>query len=210
MARQTKAEKIANIDPNTIAKLGSEPGMKTLRNYVSSLRSGFLRRSQAIKRSGLYSYSLDKVGNIMTAGQIKHAGYHQLISEYYKLSDFFNSQTSTVQGIKSVNREQDIRFFGATKSGRPKRTMTNEERQEFWSLYAEYLNMYRSDASTKYASTVVQQQLADALFVDKIPTDNLVDFLRQTREKVQEGILDSIPDSGGGTDVYHWRRDSGA
>lgn len=210
MARQTKAEKIASIDPNTIAKLGSEPGMKTLRNYVSSLRSGFLRRSQAINRSGLYSYSLDKVGSIMTAGQIKHAGYHKLISEYYKLADFFNSQTSTVQGIKTINREQDIRFFGATKSGRPKRTMTVQEREEFWALYKEYMNMYRADASTKYASTVVQQQLADALFVEKIPTDNLVDFLRQTREKVQQGVLDAIPDSGGGTDVYHWRRDSWA
>lgn len=68
-------------------------------------------------------------------------------AELSRLHDFFNAKTSTVKGAERVMRNQDIRIFGADSRGRPKETMTREERDLFWSVFNEFA---RSD---QYAST---------------------------------------------------------
>ena len=205
--KQTKAEKIASIPIEQIIKMSGKE-RKTLENYVSTLQRGYKRRVQSFARKGLTSHAqIALEGTIPDKKpvQLTKMTRNQLILEFARYSKFFNDITSSEAGIKKVNREQDIRIFGQDAKGRPRRTMTDTERQKFWSLYEEYENQHPT-ASSRYGSESIQQQIADAMFdTQTIGGDNLIDFLDRVEnslaQKTMEENLRSVPNvySGRGT-----------
>lgn len=205
--KQTQAEKIASIPIEQIIKMSGKE-RKTLEKYVSTLQQGYKRRVQSFARKGLTSHAqIAFEGTIpdKKTVQLTKMTRNQLILEFARYSKFFNDVTSSESGIKKVNREQDIRIFGQDAKGRPRRTMTDTERQKFWSLYEEYENQHPT-ASSRYGSESIQQQIADALFdTQSIGGDNLIDFLDRVEnrlaQKTMEENLRSVPNvySGRGT-----------
>lgn len=205
--KQTKSEKIASIPIEQIIKMSGKE-RKTLENYVRTMRQGYKRRVQSFARKGLTSHAqIAFEGTIPDKKpvQLTKMTRNQLILEFARYSKFFNDVTSSEAGIKKVNREQDIRIFGQDAKGRPRRTMTDNERQKFWSLYEEYENQHPT-ASSRYGSESIQQQIADALFdTQSVGGDNLIDFLDRVEnrlaQKTMEENLRSVPNvySGRGT-----------
>lgn len=62
------------------------------------------------------------------------------IAELQAYKKFFGAKSSTVAGARDIMLQQDIRIFGADKSGKkPIKRMTRKERENFWSLYDEFL-----------------------------------------------------------------------
>lgn len=205
--KQTQAEKIASIPIEQIIKMSGKE-RKTLENYVSTLQQGYKRRVQSFARKGLTSHAqIALEGTIPDKKpvQLTKMTRNQLILEFARYSKFFNDITSSEAGIKKVNREQDIRIFGQDAKGRPRRTMTDTERQKFWSLYEEYENQHPT-ATSRYGSESIQQQIADALFdTQSINGENLIDFLDRVEQRLaqhsMEENLRSVPNvySGRGT-----------
>lgn len=205
--RKTKAEQIASIPIEQITKMSGKE-RKTLEKYVRTLRQGYKSRVQSFARKGLISHAqIALEGTIPNKKpvQLTKMTRNQLILEFARYSKFFNDVTSSETGIKKVNREQDIRIFGQDSRGRPRRTMTDTERQKFWTLYEEYENQHPT-ASSRYGSESIQQQIADALFdTQSIGGENLIDFLDRVEQrllqKTTEENLRSVPNvySGRGT-----------
>lgn len=170
MARRPQYEIIAEMPFEDIAKTkGTESGIRVLSRYVNILRRGLTIRVAKIEKAGEYSYALDKLeqANLknIPASQIGKGRSlkdrrNLLLQEIARYQAVFESRTSTVEGIQEVNREQDLRIFGADEFGQPKETLTAEERKEFWSLYEEY-EKYDPTGNTRYGSSTAQQVIAD-------------------------------------------------
>lgn len=196
----TRAEQISNIPMEQVMKLSGKGGRKKLEGYVKSLRFGYKRRAQSFAKKGLISHAQIALEGTLPPGkqvQLTKMTRNQLILEFARYSKFFQDVTSSEEGIRKVNREQDIRIFGTDQKGRPKRTMTDAERQKYWSLYEEYQNQ-QPTANSRYGSESIQQMVAEALFdTDGTPGENLVDFLDRVEERLaqksREENLRSVP-----------------
>ena len=170
MARRPQYEIVAEMPFEDIAKTkGTESGIKELSRYVNILKRGLAIRKAQIEKAGEYSYALDKLeqANLknIPASQIGRGRSlkdrrNLLLQEIARYQAILESQTSTVEGIQEVNREQDARIFGTDEFGQPKETLTPEERKEFWSLYEEY-EKYDPTGNTRYGSSTAQQVIAD-------------------------------------------------
>ena len=174
----TRAEQISNMPMEQVMKMSGKEGRKKLESYVKSLKFGYNRRVQSFKKKGLVSHAQIALEGTLPPGkevQLTKMTRNQLILEFARYSKFFQDATSSEEGIKEVNRQQDIRIFGVDQKGRPKRTMTDTERQKYWSLYEEYQNQ-QPTANSRYGSESIQQMIAEALFdTDGTPGENLVD-----------------------------------
>lgn len=193
MARkQTKAEALARFPIEQVMKLSGPSGRLELEGYVRLMRSSYKRRVQSFARKDLVSYAQRSFESSLPSKKppaLKKMTRNQLLYEYFRYAKFFSDETSTEKGIKKVNREQDIRIFGATKSGRPKRTMTRAERETYWDLYEEYVHQ-QPNATSRYGSNSIQQQLADAVFGnEQIDTENLVSFLDKLHTRIVNAKL---------------------
>lgn len=205
--KQTQAEKIATIPIENITRMSGND-RKTIERYVRILRTGYKRRVQSFERKGLISHAqIALEGTIpdKKSVQLTKMTRNQLILEFARYAKFFNDVTSSEAGIKKVNKEQDIRIFGQDAKGMPRRTMTDQERQKFWSLFEEYENQHPT-ATSRYGSESIQQQIADAMFdTQSINGENLVDFLDRVEQRLaqhsMEENLRSVPNvySGRGT-----------
>lgn len=205
--KQTQAEKIASIPIENIVKMSGKE-RKQLEKYVRILRYGYKRRVQSFARNGLISHAqISLEGTISDRKQVQLTKMtrNQLILEFARYSKFFNDITSSEEGIKRVNREQDIRIFGKDAKGKPVRTMTSDERQRFWSLFEEYQNQ-NPTGNSRYGSESIQQQIADAMFENRsISQENLVDFLDRVEQRLAQQSIEenmrSVPNvySGRGT-----------
>lgn len=166
----TKAEQIAQIPIEEIIKLSGEGGKKQQINYLMTLASGYKRRVQSFRRRGVFSYAQDKYEtyhSTLDAKSIKKLSFNQRVLEIAKLQSFFQSTTSSLEGIRKVNKEQDSRIFGVDKRGNPNNTMSKETRKAFWRIYDAFLN---KNPTEFLASDQVQMILSDF----EIP-QNLVD-----------------------------------
>lgn len=205
--KKTQAEKIASMPIENITKI-SDKERNILEKYVKTLRAGYKRRVQSLAKKGLVSHAqIALEGTIPDKKpvQLTKMTRNQLILEFARYAKFFNDVTSSEAGIKKVNREQDIRIFGQDAKGRPRRTMTNQERQKFWSLFEEYENQHPTSTS-RYGSESIQQQIADAMFdTQSINSENLVDFLDRVEQRLAQHSIEenlrSVPNvySGRGT-----------
>lgn len=184
----TVAERIANIPIEQIVKLSGAEGRKVLEGYVKSLQFGYRRRVQSFKKKGLVSHAQIALESSLPPKhkvQLTKMTRNQLILEFARYSKFFQDKTSSERGIREVNREQDARVFGVDKRGRPQRTMTNEEREKFWSLYEEFQNQ-KPTANSRFGSESIQQMVADALFDEGIAGGTKMDFLNKVEERLVE------------------------
>lgn len=207
--RPSKAEQIAAIPIEDIAKLSGESGRQKLLGYVKSLQYGYKRRVQQFKRRGESSYAQIALEKSMPAGgqsvKLTKLTRNQLILEFARYSKFFTAKTSTLEGIREENQLQDARIFGIDDEGNPRHQMSRADREKFWDLYYEYYNTYRATA-TSYGSETVQQQLADAIFgANNFPTDNIPEFLEEVENRLTGSQI--ITNSGGMGNVYSGRGD---
>lgn len=160
MAKLTFAEKIAQMPDETIAKWTEQEMAQNLRK----LRQSLSRRLSSFHRKNLVSQAeIQYVANRPEPKDIASMTRNQMYLELSQIRSFFQAKTSTEKGIREVNRQQDISIFGADTRGRPRKSMSNEERTRFWSLYDEYENMYKG-INTRYSSSSVQQMLGQILF----------------------------------------------
>lgn len=198
--RKTAAETIAEIPIEEIQKLSGSEGMKQLARYVNVLKQGVKRRAEQFARAGEFSYALDalekqkpsmKKASDIGIGQPTMRRRGKLVSDIVKYQQFFKDQTSTLEGIKEVNRKQDIRIFGEVlneegeKTGAPVATMTADERREFWSVYMEYEKspQYAVDLTGYVASSTVQMLLQDMM--TKHPTLDKAQLMEKVHEEFQ-------------------------
>lgn len=190
--KKTVAEKLAEIPWEDISKLTtSAEDMKTLMRYVDTMRQGMNRRIQMFNRRGIFSYAADSVEamNIKNAparnivnqimkskagpGKSKLAtARNALIAEFAKYQQFFNSQTSSIEGVALVNAEQDKRIFGGEYQ---KKSMTDEERKVFWHMYEDFMESPSFARTAAMTSETVQQYLASAMFDSSFTPENLVE-----------------------------------
>lgn len=179
--RKTKAEQIASIPIEEISKLSGTGGMDTLRNYVKTLQRGYKRRVQQFKRKNLVSYAQIALETSMPEPvkrrKVQDMTRNQLIMEFARYSKFFKSETSTVEGIKNVNKAQDVRFFGSDKRGRAKKNMNNDQRIKFWTLYDEFIHQ-NVDALNRFGSERIQLALAEMIMTDTVSEDLDATFAR--------------------------------
>lgn len=116
---------------------------------------------------------------------------NQVLSEIFIHQNFHKAQSSTVQGARKIQREQDIRLFGETPSGRPKKRMSVEQRFRFWAVYEEFNRTYKNKEYL-YGSNRIQQALASMVAGNKlkstntINTEDLDELLRTLEESQQE------------------------
>lgn len=181
--KKTVSEKLAEMPWEDISKLTtSAEDMKTLMRYVDTMRQGMKRRVQMFNRRGIFSYAADSleamniknvparniVNQIMKSkagpGKSKLAtARNALIAEFAKYQQFFNSQTSSIEGVELVNAEQDKRIFGGEYQ---KKSMTDEERKVFWHMYEDFMESPNFARTASMTSETVQQYLASAMFDD--------------------------------------------
>lgn len=195
---KTKAEQIAGTPIENIIKeyKGNRKGLESI---LGTLRTGYSRRVASFKRKNLVSqaqiaFETSKPKGIPSS--ISKMTYNQLILEIARYSSFFTSETATESGIRRVNREQDIRLFGEGKRGKPTRSLSNEEREKYWSVYEEFKNQYDLFSTQPYSETV-QQSLAEIMFQDGQQDLSMMSLLHNVAERVEEKIaqenLRSVP-----------------
>lgn len=195
MARKmTKAEKIARIPDIEISRLKGEEGRKQLIQYVRTLQAGYKRRVASFMRQGEFShaqFSLEESFTPGARGKISNMNMRQLHMEFARYAQFFKSDTATLEGIRRVNRQQDIRIFGVDeKTGRPLQTMTPAQREEYWKLYDEYMNQ---NPEHFLASEQVQQIIGSAQFLPKSDTYDLSKRIEEIRAELErQRNLDSM------------------
>lgn len=190
--KKTVAEKLAEIPWEDISKLTtSAEDMKTLMHYVDIMRQGMNRRIQMFNRRGIFSYAADSVDamnikneparNIVNQIMKSKAGpgksklataRNALIAEFAKYQQFFNSQTSSIEGVALVNAEQDKRIFGGEYQ---KKSMTDEERKVFWRTYEDFMENPSFIRTASMTSETVQQQLAAAMFDKNFASEDLIE-----------------------------------
>lgn len=184
--KKTVAEKLSSRPIEDVVKQSKGALMKD----VSQLKRSYRRRAASLKKSGLYSYALEG----MEASKSSYSSHpvssltrNQLLHEYARYSTFFNSETSSVRGIKQINMEQDIRLFGATKGGKPIKSMSEDERRRFWELYDEFRNQHPELAGRSY-SEYAQQTIAEANFMGDDVLDDISSFLEDTASRMREKV----------------------
>lgn len=198
--RQTKAEKIAVIPIENITKMTNND-RKILEKYVTTLRVGYKRRVQSFAKKGLVSHAqiaLEGTISDKKPIQLTKMSRNQLILEFARYSKFFNDVTSSEAGIKKVNRAQDIRLFGKDAKGRPKYSMSQDERTRFWQLYEEYQNQNPSKF-VNYGYNTVQQAITEiTLRGNELTSENLVVLMNKLDDILEKSYFEenlrSVPD----------------
>ena len=165
MARKSITQKVLEM---SIEDIGQQ-NKSTLAKYYKSMRSALGKRMKTFREAGEFSHAYNvyerefkkeipmKVSE-MTQGRLQ--------KEVVRLKKFFESETSTVAGSEEVNRRQDLMIFGAIPGTNiPNRTMSAEERKEYWDLFDEW---YAQEYEThpKLQSSEIQNTLADLMYAD--------------------------------------------
>ena len=129
--KKTKAEQVAGLSWEELNRMkATKADLKTLAGYVNILRQGYKRRVAMFEKKGVYSYAAESAKKLkikdtsaaqIIAAAMKNkklsekeklaAARNTLLHEFSKYQQFFESETSTLEGIKRVNAEQDARIF---------------------------------------------------------------------------------------------------
>lgn len=159
--------------------------LKKARSLYGSRKSSFDKTSMSIVSPALrkmeeYYASQESTGKIpiskITLGKAQ--------SELYRLTKFFGSKSSTIKGSREISTEQDITIFGANKMGKPNKRLNKRQRENFWDLYNEYLNTYKT-ADAIYGSGKIQQFLGDMVYGSRSNLDVNADTLQALQLNLQ-------------------------
>lgn len=165
--KKTRAEEYAEIPIEFITQFKTTPeDMAELIKMVNTMRQGFRRRVAQFERAGEYSYAADKyardydptVRNLIK-GKSPAEARNILVHEFARYQSFFEAKSSSLEGIRKINRDQDIRIFGES-DGEPLGTLTLGERRAYWAMYSEFLNSNEA-LVRRQGSDRIQQMLAD-------------------------------------------------
>lgn len=190
--KPTKAEIYSKMSSEELSKLSDA----TIRKFVRTMRSSYIRRAASLKKQGYYSFAAMKLENDfkqlakrknkgeLPAGykfrqsreNLKEMDRNKLLIEFFRYSEFFNSKTSTATGIKEIELEQDKRLFGVDVNGKPNKRMTSDERRLYWDVYNEFI---RQNPGFKqlYSSEQVQEVFGDFVSIDGTYDEPLGDMI---------------------------------
>lgn len=203
----TEAEKISKIPIEDIVKMGGDE-RSTLEKYVKLLRTSYNTRMKSIKKAGEFSHAdqaLKKSLKNRIRKPVDKMTRNQLLLEFAAYSSFFNSQTSSIKGIRKVNLEQDKRLFGTDNRGIPLRRMSSAERERFWEVYDEFA-VQKKASFTNFGYNQVQEYITKMVVggKDLVNTEltELLDTLENSLDKgYYEENIRSVPN------VYSGRGD---
>lgn len=204
MAKRKQAwETIRDLTMDEISLMSTEK----MRQMLTTARRAASYRLGVIRRAGEFSYAAQQYiyeseaqeksrrsKGLKTKAQIfktspSKMSRNQMMFQLVRINSFFNAETSSIAGIRSVNARQDARIFGTDSEGNPRMTMDDETRKKFWAVYEE---AYKDSAtmssivSTKYGSESVQQMIGDIVSEGQINLDDLSSALDEVQRKIKE------------------------
>lgn len=195
-----------------ILKMGAEDiGQLTnnqLKRILVEAEKETRRRVNIISRAGRYSWAAKSYFDVDTIRENWDERYPSktnyadkkrnfLIAKLQAYYGFLNAQSSTVKGIREVDRQQDIRLFGSyTRGGREvaKHRMTDEERVKFWELYNEFIKSNPAAFSQWGSSTVVQTTFYDVMVKSEWGT--ITELLQAAQERLDADKAKNHTDGG--------------
>lgn len=193
MAKVTK-KSLLNLQPSDISKMKNPE----LRALLRGARQLYTQQEKVLNRYSqqVYSHAHELMKDYYEENGTKSVSrmrQSELRGEIFRLQEFFDSQSATVPGARKIALEQDKRIFGETKTGKPKRRMSVEQRKNFWSAYDEYKNIHSESYVRNMGSNTIQQMLAEiatesATFGDDFDDGNwfTADMLADLDRRVQE------------------------
>lgn len=81
------------------------------------------------------------------------------VAELQAYKKFFGAKSSTVAGAREIMKQQDARIFGVDASGKPLKRMTRTQRENFWSLYDEFITGDTTAALAYQKYSNLQQEI---------------------------------------------------
>lgn len=193
MAKVTK-KSLLNLQPSDISKMKNPE----LRALLRGARQLYTQQENVLNRYSqqVYSHAYELMKDYYEENGTKSVSrmrQSELRGEIFRLQEFFDSQSATVPGARKIALEQDKRIFGETKTGKPKRRMSVEQRKNFWSAYDEYKNIHSESYVRNMGSNTIQQMLAEiaiesATFDEDFDDGNwfTADMLADLDRRVQE------------------------
>lgn len=193
MAKVTK-KSLLNLQPSDISKMKNPE----LRALLRGARQLYTQQEKVLNRYSrqVYSHAHELMKDYYEENGTKSVSrmrQSELRGEIFRLQEFFDSQSATVPGARKIALEQDRRIFGETKTGKPKRRMSVEQRKNFWSAYDEYKNIHSESYVRNMGSNTIQQMLAEiatesATFDDDFEDGNwfTADMLADLDRRVKE------------------------
>lgn len=188
-------QRLKRMSPEEISQLSRDE----MRSLVTQARKMATKRLRTFeKEPSVFSYAVDKLSGYYEDGMegVKKETRNRLMQEVFRLQSFFNARTSTVRGSRAVAREQDIRIFGSTDDGKPKRRMTWAQRERYWSLYDEFINQ-KKNAYYIFTSDKIQQYLGEMVVNGaslSVESDNIENIYNQLEARKWSG--ESVDTSG--------------
>ena len=176
---------------------------------LSRARKEFRRVAKGLSQSGLYSHALGKhldvygildteyprqprdiiieydglTYNLSRAADPRVMSINAMLQELASYQTFFQSKSSTIKGIKEINRQQDKAIFGASSKGTPLYTMTEKERRYMWSVFDEFNNQEFAKVDRGiYGSDDVRRVVAEIIRETHATSQNDLDFMSIIKE----------------------------
>ena len=111
---------------------------------------------------------------------------NQMYLELARIQSFFQAKTSTIKGQAEVNRAQDIAIFGEDERGNPRFTMSQSQREQYWSVYMEFYNQHKSMFSKTGTSESVQKILGNIQVKGALDPNRLQDMIDMVKSKLDQ------------------------
>lgn len=187
MAKRVTYDYIRNIDPAEVSKMSKREVVSLLKQ----VRGKYETRAKVLDKYGdkVYSPAKEKMDAYYeTSGKIAPSkiSRNRAYNEIFQIQQFFKAKTSDVKGAREVMRDQDIRIFGSTKTGRPKKRMTTAQRTRFWSLYEDFISTNKT-AEYVFGYSNIWQELGNIVIEDSSGNKlELFDTLEERLLKNQE------------------------
>lgn len=161
MAKLTK-KSFLNLTPSDIGKMKNPE----LRAILRGARQLYTQQEKTLNRYSqqVYSHAHELMKDYYEENGVRNISrmrQSELRGEVFRLQEFFDSQSATVPGARTIALEQDLRIFGGDKKRRrPERRMTVDERRNFWKAYDEYKNIHSETYVRNMGSNMIQQVLS--------------------------------------------------
>ena len=181
---KAKLSDLVELKPEIMAKLTK----KETRQLEKRLREATERRMNTINKYGMRSMAFERyLGNQMPVEPEATASRQSLQHKVVQMKTFLGAKTSSVTGIRKLNKEVEQRIF----KGKAKGFENEDQRIRFWKAYNEFLNQYPTYV---FSSERVQQFLGQSQFwrYRDYTAEDLVNLM----EKVSPGFERMRVDAG--------------
>lgn len=188
-------QRIIDEDINSWGKEGLEKNLpKMIKLYNDRART-----FKSSRNKNVFSYALDKMESMYPSGvkEPKKTGnnrrdFAKQQELAFRIQEFFRSKTSSEKGAREVQRDQDRRIFGEDVFGNPKKRMTYNQRQMFWSYFDEFMIQHPEWAGEGARSFRALEVIGEMVSDGKMKTKTVnQDFLNEAAYRYRakmEGI----------------------